>query len=44
VIWDTNIQIYDGMEGSRHSRNKKHVADKTLNSYPFKFLSLAVEK
>ncbi len=44
MIWDTNPQIYDGMEGNSHSRNKEPAANKTLNSYPFKFLHLEVEK
>jgi hypothetical protein len=44
MIWDTNIQIYDGMEGNNHSRNKELVVDKTFNPYPFKFIHLKVEK
>lgn len=44
MIWDINTQIYDGMERNSHSRNKKPTANKTFNSYPFKFLYLEVEK
>jgi hypothetical protein len=32
------------MERSTHSRNKKPIANKTFNSYPFKYSYLEVEK